>query len=428
MKKNEYYVVRSRSLNEALFLKRDPELKRVMVFSDLENARDASGETFRNKARLKDAGFRWDKDKSLWYIDEDKYMKAMETLNAINKTEKVIDKLEDIQDVVDSSEIPNKSTLNDRISLFIDDLANAVDEASADAKIRQYLNFFNKIRKRSFTNMFLIFIQNPDATHVEGYQTWKNKYHRQVRKGAKGITIFAPRTMKVGDETAEGDRGLDSEVNKRTITGFRPATVFDVADTDPIDERGNLPETPQWFDDNSPSETADELFGYVNILLDELGIRLTTLDSKGGEKGFSAGEHINLTSNVQGVGRLSTIIHELAHELMHWKRSSPFYDEENNEVNKSRAAKELQAESVSYTVLRHYNIPVQHHATYLALWKANKESIKDNLDMILKVSDFIINKIDRIAEEERKSNRGSEGEPVQLQELRRLIRRMLRDQ
>lgn len=425
MKKREYYMVGSNSLDEALFLKRDPEFKRVLVFSDLENAREASNETFRNKNKLKEAGFKWDKTKSVWYIEEEDYKKAMETLNAINKTEKIIEKLEDIQDVVDSSDIPDKANLNDRISLFIDDLANAVDEAAADAKIKQYLNFFSKIKKRSFTNMFLIFIQNPNATHVEGYQTWKNKYHRQVRKGAKGITIFAPRTAGRGEELTDGDPGLDNQVKKRTVVGFRPATVFDVADTDPIDERGNLPETPQWFDDNTPSETADELFGYVEILLDELGIKLTTLDAKGGEKGFSAGDHINLTSNVKGVGRLSTIIHELAHELMHWKKTSPFYDEDNIKSNESRAAKELQAESVSYTVLRHYNIPVQHHATYLALWKANKEAIKDNLEIILRVSDFIIGKIDRIADEERKNN-SSESESIQ--EIRKIVRNILRNQ
>jgi hypothetical protein len=84
---------------------------------------------------------------------------------------------------------------------------------------------------------------------------------------------------------------------------------------------------------------------------------------------------------------------------MHWKRSSPFYDEENIKSNNNRALQELQAESVSYTVLRHYNIPVQHHATYLALWKANKDSIKNNMEIIIKVSKFIIEKIDKIEEE-----------------------------
>jgi hypothetical protein len=96
---------------------------------------------------------------------------------------------------------------------------------------------------------------------------------------------------------------------------------------------------------------------------------------------------------VSGVGRLSTMIHEIAHELMHWKKSSIYYID-NGYGSESRALAELQAESVSYVVLKHYDIPVTHHATYLALWKANKNKIQSNLEIISKVSQFIITRID----------------------------------
>ena len=78
---------------------------------------------------------------------------------------------------------------------------------------------------------------------------------------------------------------------------------------------------------------------------------------------------------------------------MHWKKSSIYYID-NGEGKEKRELQELQAESVSYTVLKHYGIPVSHHATYLALWKANKDRIMNNLEIISKVSQFIINKID----------------------------------
>ena len=58
---------------------------------------------------------------------------------------------------------------------------------------------------------------------------------------------------------------------------------------------------------------------------------------------------------------------------------------------------ELQAESVSYVVLKHYELPTTQHTTYLALWKANKEKIQDNLEVISKVAQFIITKIDEEA-------------------------------
>jgi hypothetical protein len=87
------------------------------------------------------------------------------------------------------------------------------------------------------------------------------------------------------------------------------------------------------------------------------------------------------------------MIHEIAHELMHWKKSSIYFID-NGEGKSKNELQELQAESVSYVVLKHYGIPVAHHATYLALWKANKERIQNNLEIISKVSQFIIDKID----------------------------------
>ena len=380
--------------DEALILKRTPEDNKLAIQSDLPGERDASSETFKNKEKIKKPGiFKWDTKFNAWTTSETNFKQAQELLNSINKTEFFIDKLEDIEQMVIASDAPNKNNLSDKIKIFINDLANATEEAAADAKIKQYLNFFSKFRKHSFTNSFLIFIQNPNATHVAGFGQWRDKLHRSVKKGAKGITIYAPIIKKNKDDN--GNPTIDGD-DRQIISIFKPVYVFDIADTEAIDERGETPETPQWFDDNTPNETADELTKYTEIVLQELGINLTTLDAKGGEKGYSAGGHINLTSDIAGVGKLSTLIHELAHELMHHRKSSPFYDEENNK--QSRESKELQAESVSYTVLRNYNIPVKHHATYLALWKGNKDKIKSNMQFIINVSKFIIDRIDKVAE------------------------------
>jgi hypothetical protein len=165
----------------------------------------------------------------------------------------------------------------------------------------------------------------------------------------------------------------------KDVRGFRAVNVFDISDTEPMDERGDIPDEPQWWGDNTPSETADELFMYASEVASDLGIKVTQSDAKGGEKGFAAGDHINISSDVSGAGRLSTMIHEIAHELMHFKAKSIFY--QDDEVRGSSALKELQAESVSYVVLKHYGLPVSHHTTYLALWKANKEKIQSNLEV-----------------------------------------------
>ena len=102
-----------------------------------------------------------------------------------------------------------------------------------------------------------------------------------------------------------------------------------------------------------------------------------------------------MSSSVEGAGEVSTLIHEFAHELMHHKKSSVFYQGDN--VRGDGALMELQAESVAYVVMKHYELPVQHQPTYIALWKGNKEKILQNMNTISDVAKFIITEIDKMA-------------------------------
>ena len=379
-------------MREALKLQHDKIQNKLIVLSDLEG-RAASQETFHNKAILKQNGFNW--NGTNWVIDADKLEIAKKTLTLINKAEYIINQLEDLEEAVENSTADNKDFLKARLDQYIMDLANATDEVSLSAEIRRYLTFFSKFHGYSFYNRMLIFIQKPNATKVGSFKLWESK-HRRVKKGSKAIKILAPagkpETIDYDDETKDlmGQLGM---TNRPQVTKFKAVNVFDISDTEPIDERGEVPDTPQWWGENTPSETADMLYDAVTEVAADLGIRVTQSDAKGGEKGYSAGDHINISSDVSGAARLSTMIHEIAHELMHWKKSSIYFID-NGEGKSKNELQELQAESVSYVVLKHYGIPVAHHATYLALWKANKERIQNNLEIISKVSQFIIDKID----------------------------------
>jgi hypothetical protein len=164
-------------------------------------------------------------------------------------------------------------------------------------------------------------------------------------------------------------------------------------------------QTPDWHADNTPNEKADKLFNYSSKVAEELGIRVERGDARGGEMGYAAGDHINITSTIEGANRAGTMIHEIAHELLHFKKTSIFYID----APLTKEDKEIQAESVSYIVLRHYDLPAQHQTTYLALWKANKEALQRNLGAIKKVADFIIQKVDEVAAED-PSNKDSQPE------------------
>lgn len=382
-------------MTEALKLQHDKANSQLVVVSDLQG-KEASEETFRNKNVLRQNGFRW--NGKAWVIPVDKMELAKRTLSLINKAEYLINTLEELEEYIENSESDNKSLIKSKLEQYIQDLANATDEKTLSAEIRRYLTFFSKFYNYSFYNRILIYIQKPNATHVASYKKWQEK-HRQVKKGAKGITILAPIIPKSNDD----EEGEKSDINSKNVTGFKAVKVFDISDTETIDSEGEIPETPQWWTDNTPSETAELLYDAVIGVANYMGINVTYGDSKDGEKGYSTGDHINISSDVAGVGRLATMIHELAHELMHWKKSSIFYVGDDNGQRISSELAELQAESVSYVVLKHYDLPVYHHATYLALWKANKEKIMQNLEIISKVSQFIIDKIDEYMSNQTKS-------------------------
>lgn len=282
----------------------------------------------------------------------------------------------------------------ENLELYVNDLANATDETAMSAEIRNYLTFFSRFHKYSLTNTWLIFLQKRDATKVASYNKWK-ELGRGVKKGATAINIWFPMNVKNKEEISTTDDNED--VNSPSfVTKFGMGKVYDISDTYALSKDSEVPETPKWFDDNTPSEVADVLSDRLITFASTIGITITKEDAKGGEKGYSAGGHINLTSNVAGVSQASVLVHELAHELLHWEKTSPFYS--NDPETKGRDIKELQAESVSYIVLKHYNLPVNHHPTYLVLWKANKDKIMKNMKVITSCAKYIINGVEDLTD------------------------------
>ena len=106
-----------------------------------------------------------------------------------------------------------------------------------------YLHTMAKFHNYSFNNTLLIAMQRPDATLVAGFQAWKNKFNRYVKKGEKGIQIIAPAPIKEVEEREKIDKdtGLavlnengepEMERVEYVIPRFRVTTVFDVSQTD----------------------------------------------------------------------------------------------------------------------------------------------------------------------------------------------------
>ncbi len=162
--------------------------------------------------------------------------------------------------------------LRQRIDASIDTLAKAVDEVRASDAFRQYLATQARFHKYSWGNCLLIASQRPDATRVAGYRTWQG-LKRQVRKGERGIMIFAPCPYRREIEKSDGS------TEEREGMFFRAVHVFDVGQTDGPD----LPTV----DVPTVDAAADDLLARLTRVADLRGIAVSFGALSGGTFGVS---------------------------------------------------------------------------------------------------------------------------------------------
>ncbi len=281
----------------------------------------------------------------------------------------------------------------------IDEIAEQLEKGIGDLfnseKYRTYLNTMSKFHSYSVNNTLLIAMQRPDATLVAGYDAWQDKFDRHVKKGAKGIKIIAPYKVKkkvVGDhyyadtgdkipvyapgETKEDYENRIAQTTREVeYTNFRVTTVFDVSDT----EGKELPtlgvnELMGSVDGYEKLKTALEETSKVPV---EYG--LVTSGAKGF---FSPDMHkICVQSGMSEVQTVKTIIHEMAHALLHDKTENPDLIQDP----KTKNTKEVEAESIAYVVCQHFGIDTSDYSFgYIAGWSSGKETkeLKASMDTI----------------------------------------------
>ncbi|MGK4066836.1 ArdC family protein [Rothia sp. HC945] len=113
-------------------------------------------------------------------------------------------------------------------------LAETTERIESDPQTAEEFEVFaQRFPTYSVKNQTMIWMQNENATICAGFRKWKEE-GRQVRKGEKGLRIFAPTKRKVKD--AEGNVIKDDKGEDEEEAGFIMVTVFDIAQTDPVEE------------------------------------------------------------------------------------------------------------------------------------------------------------------------------------------------
>lgn len=256
-----------------------------------------------------------------------------------------------------------------------------------------YLRTMAKFHNYSFNNTLLIAMQRPDATLVAGFNAWKNKFNRYVKKGEKGIQIIAPAPIKEVEEREKIDKdtGLavlnenvepEMERVEYVVPRFRLTTVFDISQTDgePIPSL-EVNELTASVKDYALLTAAIEQVSPVPMRFDEI---------KGDAKGYysDADKEICIQVSMGESQTIKTMIHEVAHAMLH---NSDFMKQRGEE--KDRLTKETEAESIAFTVCSALGIDTSDYSfPYVASWASGKEmkELKDSMDTIrLTAADFL---------------------------------------
>jgi len=73
---------------------------------------------------------------------------------------------------------------------IIETMVEGIKSVKTSERYRSFLDFCSMFHSYSLTNMLLIWAQRPDATFFAGAGRW-NKLRRHIKKGEKGIVIYA---------------------------------------------------------------------------------------------------------------------------------------------------------------------------------------------------------------------------------------------
>lgn len=287
----------------------------------------------------------------------------------------------------------------EKLKEITDRLEQGITELFDSERYKEYLRVMSKFHNYSFNNTLLIAMQKPDASLVAGFSAWKNNFERNVMKGQKGIKIIAPSPFKVKQEMQKIDPhtqkpviGKDgkpvTEEKEITIPAYKVVTVFDVSQT----EGKELPDI-----------AVDELTGDVDRYKDFFAaiektspVPIAFEQIEGTSHGYYhlADKRIAIQEGMSELQTLKTAIHEIAHAKLHDIDLNAPKDEQ---PRVDRNTREVEAESVAYTVCQHYGLDTSDYSFgYVAGWSSGRElaELKSSLETIRSAAAEIINSID----------------------------------
>lgn len=347
--------------------------------------------------------------------------------------EQVLSSIEQLKAVIMQAEASGKLRIDGNGIIanaeeFKKKLAQGIGSEATMQALAELTRFRNEMSKHrghqlSFLNTILIFMQKRNSTDVRSKGEWREMGYTP-KPDATPIVLAMPAGFKklfgaqydevvrrflekegvaaISELTPSQRRRLDRETKYLDPhAGFKEYIAYDISDLIKGEGAEEFPENNfKWYDADS-DETEKE-----KILIDacikfgkSIGVKSYEFIDKeqlGTSRGYasSAGD-VRIVDDKRNHGLLSTVIHETAHQIMHWEVVSTtnptlkkFY--RGGSALRGTNIVEQEAELCAWIVLSGlgYNNQ-QEHFNYLANWGMNLENCSNVFDSIMKISDFM---------------------------------------
>ena len=282
----------------------------------------------------------------------------------------------------------SKEVIAANVKLLIEQL-----EAGHSEGLTAYLTAMGRFHNYSFGNILEIARQRPDATRVAGLYAW-NQLGRKVAKGQKGIRILAPMIGSRRKKDTEATSKDPAAVNKPVLVGFRAVYVFDVSQT----EGAELPA----FTERTKGDVGEYRERLIDFTIAQ-GIQLEFKDSIAPALGMSYGGRIAILPGQEPAEEFSTLVHELAHEMLH---------KAERRTATTKTVRETEAEAIAFVVSQTIGLDAgRASADYIHLYHGNAALLTESLEVIQRTAALILSAIEteQVAAEQTEASPAAEG-------------------
>ena len=420
----------------------------------------STDDTFAVKDKLKEYGAKWDGIGRRWYFilssdptnrqtQIERFVKpCVEYLKSVEKEpngndadaeiRKILSQIDGVIASIDSHpsvEVQDVDTkeIKDKLVQFKQELIESFKNNTFREKMAPIIKFRQaQGASYSLLNSILIMMQRPNAKMVKSAGNWR-KANKEVKPGAKPICLWVPlgqrahtpeenkkieedffkkvsklygREIKSKNELNIGDREkLEKKLKEVVATSFdlKPR-FYDIADVTQMEGKEDLigsvegMDDVEWFDSQTPEdENSIKLYNAALATIQEFGINVSFVDDLGGARGVSKGGAIDILKDApKSIGTVSTLVHEMSHELLHQtylkNKGTGEEDYASYFVGKEFGTKivEQQAEISAWIVMRNFGYDMQTAKNYVACWGGDEKTAAYAFDTVAKVATRII--------------------------------------